>query len=90
MRGCDVKGTSACQAADSMVGLDNLDASLWVVRQVGAPRDGESMPIPMETSSTGVLVSDTVSNVGQNTQELKDPPNFQAHTSPRFWSKHMK
>ena len=32
MRGCDVKGTSACQAANSMVGLDNLDASLRVVR----------------------------------------------------------
>lgn len=82
MRGCDVKGTSACQAADSMVGLDNLDASLWVVRQVGAPRDGESMPIPMETSSTGVLVSDTVSNVGQNTQELKDPPNVPSPHKP--------
>ena len=45
-------------------------------------RDGESMPIPMETSSTGVLVSDTVSNVSQNTQELKDPPNVPSPHKP--------
>nr|POE91902.1 hypothetical protein CFP56_28015 [Quercus suber] len=56
MRGCDVKGTSKCQVAGSMVGLDNLDASSRVMSQGGAPRDEESMPIPMETSSTGVLV----------------------------------
>ena len=82
MRGCDVKGTSACQAVESRVGLDNLDAGSRVVRQVGAPRDGESMPIPIETSSTRVLVSDTVSNVGQNTQELKDPPNVPSPHKP--------
>ena len=74
MRGCDILGISACQAAESRVGLDNLEAGSQVQRQEGSPRDEESVPIPMETSSTQVLACDTLSNMGRNIQKPKDLP----------------
>ena len=72
MRGCDVLGISARQAVESRVGLDNLEACSRVLRQEGSSRDEESVPIPMETSSTRELACDTLSNMGRNIQEPKD------------------
>ena len=74
MRGCDVLGISAREAVESRVGLDNLEAGSRVLRQEGSSRDEESVPIPMETSSTQVLACDTLSNMGRNIQKPKDLP----------------
>ncbi|KAL0000692.1 hypothetical protein SO802_014473 [Lithocarpus litseifolius] len=85
--GCDVLSTSACQAAESRLGLDNLEADTRVLKQKKDPHDKGFVPTPMEVSGTRELVSDVLSKMGQNVQESEDPLEV---TSPRNQSKHMK
>ncbi|KAL0012555.1 hypothetical protein SO802_007663 [Lithocarpus litseifolius] len=50
--GVDVLGTSACQAAESRPGLDNLEAAAQILKQKKDPHDVGSVPTPMEVSGT--------------------------------------
>lgn len=82
MGGCDGLGTLVCQAAESKIRLDNVEAGEQVSRQTEGPRDGRSSPSPMEVSKIGMWekVSDVLSKIGPYAQEIDDPSEV---TSPQ-------